>query len=88
MQLRDACQQPISMIIITNFLLFFSLMILSQKAIFAPFMITSFMSFVAWGNGRTLPEIKAQLKAVSAFVHILLNLTALKTAFGLQLEHL
>lgn len=37
--------------------------VVTDQAIFAPFMITSFMSFVAWGNGRTLPEIKAQLKA-------------------------
>ncbi|PIK51393.1 hypothetical protein BSL78_11715 [Apostichopus japonicus] len=37
--------------------------VITDQAVFAPVLITCFMSFVAWGNGRTGSQIKSQLKA-------------------------
>ncbi|PIK33335.1 hypothetical protein BSL78_29852 [Apostichopus japonicus] len=36
----------------------------TDQALFAPFIVSCFISYVAFGNGRTVPEVKSQLKAV------------------------
>ncbi|XP_071855090.1 mitochondrial inner membrane protein Mpv17-like [Apostichopus japonicus] len=43
----------------------------TDQALFAPFIVSCFISYVAFGNGRTVPEVKSQLKA--DFVPTLLN---------------
>lgn len=54
------------LLFVLNATLFFFLL----QAVFAPFIISCFMSFVAFGKGRTASEVKDQLSVVSIMVRL------------------